>query len=277
MNSRFSRLNSVVLLMPISIATVGLAAWRVRTAIAQRDQTAPLGHVDATAHGPGVRMAGEMHYEARLDASGNLVIHRYGERIGQLAPLPDKDAADIEVEAFVAGEPATAVELRPKPYRTDPDGTSSRFVAHVPAALARRTPCLVVVTPENGTSVRLFWDGQDLAGISEDDRMPAPMGDREAAKVFLKSGGLYTDADIVANGNTTAARRYGSAMTRHNAHPKPGDQICPISETKANPKFAWTVGGKSYAFCCPPCIEEFVRKAKETPGDIQPPAAFVKR
>jgi multiple sugar transport system substrate-binding protein len=39
--------------------------------------------------------------------------------------------------------------------------------------------------------------------------------------------------------------------------------ICPISKTKAAPKFSWVVGGKTYQFCCPPCVDEFVQTAKK--------------
>ncbi len=38
--------------------------------------------------------------------------------------------------------------------------------------------------------------------------------------------------------------------------------------TKANPVFSWVIGGKTFEFCCPPCVDEFVRMAKESPDDI---------
>jgi len=57
--------------------------------------------------------------------------------------------------------------------------------------------------------------------------------------------------------------------------PKKGDRICPISKTKANPTFVWIVGGKSYTFCCPPCIDEFVKTAKEKPDRIKDPGPLL--
>jgi YHS domain-containing protein len=57
--------------------------------------------------------------------------------------------------------------------------------------------------------------------------------------------------------------------------PKPGDRICPITETKANPKFVWVIGGKSYQFCCPPCIDEFLQKAKSSDDPLPDPEIFV--
>jgi TIGR03009 family protein len=35
------------------------------------------------------------------------------------------------------------------------------------------------------------------------------------------------------------------------------------------------IGGKTYEFCCPPCIDEFVILAKEDPDRLLPPEAYV--
>ena len=47
--------------------------------------------------------------------------------------------------------------------------------------------------------------------------------------------------------------------------------------TKANPKCSWIVGGKSYEFCCPPCVDEFVKLAKSNPEKVKQPDQYVKR
>jgi roadblock/LC7 domain-containing protein len=94
--------------------------------------------------------------------------------------------------------------------------------------------------------------------------------------VFLTPGGLYTKADIKANGNKTVSQKYPDFMAAHDAMPKPGERLCPISKTKANPKLTWIVGGKKYTFCCPPCVTEFVKQAKTNPKSIQAPEAYVK-
>ena len=44
--------------------------------------------------------------------------------------------------------------------------------------------------------------------------------------------------------------------------------------TKANPKFPWIIDGKTYEFCCPPCVQEFVALAKEKPGEIKDPESY---
>ncbi|MES2462689.1 MAG: hypothetical protein V4671_19070 [Armatimonadota bacterium] len=94
--------------------------------------------------------------------------------------------------------------------------------------------------------------------------------------LFLTPGGLYTAADIAANGSTSAYQKYASVVPEHDAKVKAGDAVCPISETKPNPQLKWVIGGKNYTFCCPPCIAEFVKKAKTNPASIKAPEAYVK-
>ncbi|MBC8142465.1 MAG: hypothetical protein H7Y38_13605 [Armatimonadetes bacterium] len=103
-----------------------------------------------------------------------------------------------------------------------------------------------------------------------------PMSAADKA-LFLTPGGMYTKADIAANGNASAYRKYAGVVPNHEAKVNTGDAVCPISETKPNPKLIWVVGGKTYTFCCPPCIAEFVQKAKSDPATIQPPEKYVKQ
>ena len=98
-----------------------------------------------------------------------------------------------------------------------------------------------------------------------------------AKKPYPTHAGKYTEADIKANGSMTAKQKYGDEMSEHDMHPKKGMKICPITDTKANPKFTWVVAGKTYEFCCPPCIDEFVKRAKERPDQIKDPGSYVKQ
>ena len=107
--------------------------------------------------------------------------------------------------------------------------------------------------------------------------MPDDLSLDEARKLYLVAGGAYTDADIKANGSTTAYEKFKGQMAKHDAKPKVGDLLCPISMTKANPKFSWVIGGKTYQFCCPPCIDEYVLLAKEHPEELKAPSEFVKK
>ena len=126
-----------------------------------------------------------------------------------------------------------------------------------------------------------------LSGAHAQGTASNPAGKKQAAKtpkardaqsvLFLTPGGLYTDADIKANGRKTVAQKYPDFMAQHDAKPKPGDRVCPITDTKANPKLTWVVGGKTYPFCCPPCVVEFVKKAKTNPASIKDPNDYVKK
>jgi hypothetical protein len=107
--------------------------------------------------------------------------------------------------------------------------------------------------------------------------MPAKVNDEEERKLYLTPGGKYTEADIKANGGVTASQKFRGFVARHDLKPKPGDRICPITLTKANPACAWVVGGKRYEFCCPPCVDEFVNAAKESPEELKEPEDYVKK
>jgi len=100
---------------------------------------------------------------------------------------------------------------------------------------------------------------------------------RVEQSLFFSESTLYTKADMKRNGPLTAAEKYKGIPSRHDFRPKAGELVCPITNTRANPKFTWYVNGKLYTFCCPPCIEEFIRIAKHEPDRIKSPEAYVKK
>lgn len=106
--------------------------------------------------------------------------------------------------------------------------------------------------------------------------MPTALGLEAARELYLSPGGLYTTADITANGGVTAAQKYQGFQSEHDFAPRPGDRVCPVTRTKANPRCTWVVGGKEYQFCCPPCIDEFLQLAKEEPERIRPPEHYTR-
>lgn len=108
-------------------------------------------------------------------------------------------------------------------------------------------------------------------------RVGVPAGSSRERDLYLTPGGIYTAADIKANGNQLPGQKFRGVKVNHDLMPKPGDRICPITLTKANPGYTWVIGGKEYQFCCPPCVEEFVRKARTEPGAIKPPGEYVKK
>lgn len=111
-----------------------------------------------------------------------------------------------------------------------------------------------------------FGEAAGERGVS----MPAKVVADEERALYLTPGGLYTQDDIVANGSTIASQKFRGFRAQHDFHPQRGDRLCPITRTKANPQCAWVIGGKSYEFCCPPCVDEFLRLAKEQPLQVLP-------
>ncbi|MBK9126249.1 MAG: hypothetical protein IPM13_00395 [Phycisphaerales bacterium] len=138
------------------------------------------------------------------------------------------------------------------------------------AAIAGSTP----KTP-HGAQPGAGHSGSDHAG--GDDAMPAGVDAAEERALYLTPGGIYTEADIKANGSVTAGEKFKGKMAKHDMKPKAGDKICPITMTKANPKFTWIIGGKTYEFCCPPCIDEYVLLAKTSPKEVLDPSEYVKK
>ena len=114
-------------------------------------------------------------------------------------------------------------------------------------------------------------------GHDGDDAMPVGVDADEERALYLTPGGIYTEADIKANGSVTAGEKFKGKMAKHDMKPKAGDKICPITMTKANPKFTWIIGGKTYEFCCPPCIDEYVLLAKTSPKEVLDPSEYVKK
>lgn len=105
--------------------------------------------------------------------------------------------------------------------------------------------------------------------------MPAQVSAAEERDLYLTPGGRYTLVDIESNGRMVPSQKYRGFRARHDLQPALGDRLCPITRTKANDACEWTIGGKIYYFCCPPCIDEFVRLAKEQPERVLPPQAYI--
>jgi hypothetical protein len=170
------------------------------------------------------------------------------------------------------------VELHPVRQRIDPAGKASLFVGKLPEELWNKAVNLSVAITINGESFRFRISNKPETGHSgETVHMPPEVKEEDERELFFKPAGKYTQADIEANGTMTASQKFKGVSARHDLRPKSGDKVCPITLTKANPKFTWIVDGQAYQFCCPPCIAEFVQVAKEQPDELRPPGAFVKK
>jgi YHS domain-containing protein len=239
-------------------------------AVAGHDEAA---HQLAAAHGGVMVEIGDdlLHAEAVFEADGTLRLYLLGKDAKTVAEIDARP-----VEAFAKPDDtasATRFELTPTPQPGDTAGKTSLLVGKLPVGVAGKA--VGVSIPNLRTDAGRFRVGFHSPEASPaHTQMPAKRADAEADKLFGTPGGVYTSADITANGKSTPAEKYKGIRAKHDAEPKPGEKVCPISETLANPQFTWVIGGKTYEFCCTPCIEEFVAKAKEKPAEVKPPDEY---
>lgn len=233
------------------------------------------GH-KAGAHGGIIVSLGRdsYHVEAIVTSAGELRLYTLGNDESRVVDIEAQD-----LTAYVKPEGAsdsTSLEIKPRPQPGDAAGKASLFVAQLPEALVGKS--IDVTVPSitiGGERFRLgFTNKSEQHGL---DVMPAKVADEAERKLYLTPGGLYTQADIEANGNVTASQIFAGFQASHDLKPKVGDKICPVTLTKANAKCAWIVGGKKYEFCCPPCVDEFVALAKSKPEEVKEPDHYVKR
>ncbi|MFO0922620.1 MAG: hypothetical protein U0905_09065 [Pirellulales bacterium] len=213
------------------------------------------------------------HIEAVIAADGTVRLYTLGK--------DETRVIDIERQSLkgfikaIGDTESNEILFEAQPQDGDQANRTSLFVGKLPAEYVGKS---VEVTVPNvridGERFRLGFQtpALDHGGVA----MPAKLADDAERDLYLKPGGRYTEADIQANGNTTATLKFKGIKSSHDMHPKAGDRICPITETKANPKFTWIVDGKSYEFCCPPCVDEFVKMAKGSSDPLPSPESFVK-
>jgi hypothetical protein len=210
------------------------------------------------------------HVEALVEQGGQLRIFTLGR--------DPTEMIDVELQpltAYVRREQlaAVVVKLEPDPQPDDPPGRTSQFAGQLPSEL-EGIPLRVTVT-----GLRIGRSRYRLGFVWGDDlhlpTMPAKVEDEEERRLYLVAGGRYSEADIEANGGLTPSEKFAGFRAEHDFNTQPGDPLCPITRTKANPQCDWTIDGQRYEFCCPPCIDEFVRMAKEEPERIESPDAYV--
>jgi hypothetical protein len=223
-------------------------------------------------HGGAVVSMGEGdlhgHAEAVLEAGGFLTVYTLGEDAERaLGVDPQVLTAFVRPEGQAV---ATPVILVPVPQRGDDRGKTSRFTGKLSPELWSKS--LRVSVPDiavAGSGHRLEF-AVPGAGARE-----AAAWARDEETLYLTPGGKYTEADIRANGTQTAARRFKGLEAAHDRNLAAGDRVCPVTGLKANSGCCWVVGGQTYEFCCPPCVDRFVKAAKERPGEVRDPGDYV--
>lgn len=229
----------------------------------------------AGAHGGTIIPVGSdsYHAEAIVDSGGSL----------RLLMLQRDETRILEVETQsltawvkVTGQTdAAAIPMTALPQEGDTAGLTSQFVAELPQNL--RSKPLDVTIPNVRIDGERFRIGFSTNVPRHNAEMPSSLPAEEEQQLYLTAAGSYTEKDILANGKITAAEKFAGKISKHDAKPQPGDRICPISRTKANPEFTWIINGQPYQFCCPPCIDEYVRLAKQQPAELLPPESFIKQ
>lgn len=215
------------------------------------------------------------HVEAVIDSSGAIRLYTLGQDESRIFEVDSQT-----LQGFVKAEgdnDSKTISFAPTPQDGDAAGKTSLFVGQLPDnMMGKRLDITIPNIRIEGERFRLgFVSGADAHG--DGSEMPEKLAAGEEKELYLTPGGRYTAADIEANGKTTASQKFKGLRSAHDMNPKPGDRICPITETKANPKFSWTIDGKSYQFCCPPCVDEFLKSAKSSTEPLPDPDTFVKK
>lgn len=233
------------------------------------------GH-KAGAHGGIIVSLGRdsYHVEAIVTSAGELRLYTLGN--------DESRVIDVEIQDLIAyvkptgGSDSISIEIKPQPQPGDTAGKASLFVAQLPESVVGRSMDVTVPSITiSGERFRLGFTTKSEEHGTE--AMPDKVADDAERQLYLTPAGLYTQADIDANGNVTGSQKFAGFQASHDLKPKIGDKICPVTLTKANPKCTWIVGGKTYEFCCPPCVDEFVSLAKTKPDEVKQPEHYIKR
>lgn len=219
--------------------------------------------------------ADSYHAEAIVEKNGTFRLLLLGKDESRIQEV---ELQALQAYVKITGDADTSpIDLVAAPQVGDAEGQTSQFIGQLPAATVGRE--LEITIPNlriQGDRFRVGFTTAAVSAHGSDTQMPDGASADEASELYLTPGGKYTAADIKANGGVTAAQKFKGVMSAHDMKPKAGDRICPITLTKANPKFTWIVDGQGYEFCCPPCVDEFLRLAKEEPEQLKAPDEYIK-
>ncbi len=213
------------------------------------------------------------HVEAVIEDDGTVRLYTLGN--------DETRVIDIESQVLkgyvkrVGASDSKQIDFQPMPQEGDSPNRTSLFMGQLPAELVGQQ--LDVTVPNVTIDGERFRLGFTSVTQDHGTDMPDAIGVEEERELYLAAAGHYTAADIEANGNAIPSVKFRGIRSSHDMNPKSGDKICPITETKANSQFTWVIGGKEYVFCCPPCIDEFVRMAKDSTDPMPAPEQFVKQ
>jgi hypothetical protein len=240
------------------------------------DSDSDHGH-QAGAHGGIMVSLGSdsYHIEAVIDSEGLVRLYTLGKDETRVI---DIERQTLKGFAKADGDiDSKSIDFEPQPQEGDGESKTSLFVGKLPKELVGQS--LDITVPNIRIAGERCRLGFQTAPQSHGDptEMPDKIAEGEEQELYLTPNGRYTSADIDANGKLTASQKFKGIKSAHDMNPKDGDRICPITETKANPNFTWVIDGKSYEFCCPPCVDEFVKMAKSSADPLPNPDSFTKK
>lgn len=213
---------------------------------------------------------GKYHVEFCLD-------HAKKEATVYLLKANAKTPAPIKTDKLLLSIalPAFQVELKARPLENDPQGTASRFVGGHENFAKEQEFAGTISGEINGKG----YAGEFLHKKDREDHKEHKErkggGTARERDLFLTPGGIYTTADIEANGKTIPSVKYKDISWPHDDDLRKGDKVCPVTTNKADPRCNWIVNGKKYEFCCTPCLDKFVKWAKQDPKKIKKPEEYV--
>lgn len=213
------------------------------------------------------------HVEAIVTDAGELRLYMLGSDETRVHYTDVQELTAYVRPAEGSGD-SISIPVQSSPQPGDSSGKTSLFVGQVPETLVGKA--VNVTIPNIVIGGERFRLGFTTLQESH-DAMPVKVADEAERELYLTPGGKYTAEDIAANGNQTASQKFAGFKAAHDLNPKAGDKVCPITLTKANPKCSWVIAGQVYEFCCPPCVDEFVKLAKNEPEKLKAPGDYVKQ
>ncbi len=268
------------------VAESSFAASESIPNIVQFEGQSPVGPVESIegehphlpgAHGGMIVPIGadSYHAEAIVEKNGTFRLLLLGKDESRIQEV---ELQALQAYVKIAGDADTSpIDLVAQPQVGDTEGRTSQFIGQLPDLLVGQE--LEITIPNlriQGDRFRVGFTTAALSAHGGETDMPDGASGEKASELYLTPGGKYTMADINANGGVTAAQKFKGVMSAHDMKPKVGDRICPVTLTKANPKFTWIIDGQGYEFCCPPCIDEFLQLAKEDPEQLKAPDEYIK-
>lgn len=267
--------NSAIDLIVLAVLVVSILLWgvtRFATETTSPQEDAAHRHPPGPHGGVIASFADDrLHAEGLIEPDGTLSVFTLGRDETEVLEVQTQTLnAELRNET---GE-VFAVDLTARPMPGDAEEHTSRFSGRVPSEL--RDQRLQVTIDGLRIDGRRYRFGFVWGDTDHQPAMPGKVTDEEERRLYLEPGGLYTEADIAANGNQTASQAFASFKAQHDFSPQSGDMLCPVTRTKANPACSWIIGGQAYTFCCPPCVDEFLNLAKTDPDQVSPPEAYIK-